>query len=82
MAASAPVIKLASLLIRTLAKPVANKMKKEAGNHPAFSSLCVFVGQKIHLITSNINVLAMGYVTALKDSCLKSYDMHIYYTQL
>mmetsp|Transcript_7483 Transcript_7483/g.11115 ORF Transcript_7483/g.11115 Transcript_7483/m.11115 type:complete len:101 (+) Transcript_7483:162-464(+) len=36
-------------------------MKKEAANHPSFSSLCDFVGQKIHHTTSRANVVAMGY---------------------
>lgn len=47
--------------VRTLAKPVANKMKKEAANHPLFSSACVYCGQKIHYFSSRANVLALGY---------------------
>ncbi len=47
--------------MKTIAKPVASRIKVEAKKHPRFSSLCISLGQFTHQITSRLNVLASGY---------------------
>lgn len=56
-----PMLKLAGLLVKTLAKPVANRLKVEAGKHPKLSAYIVYIGQFAHQISSRANVLAAGY---------------------
>jgi hypothetical protein len=56
-----PLLKLAGLLVKTLAKPVANRVKVEATRHPRLSLVCTSVGQLLHQVTSRINVMAQGY---------------------
>lgn len=48
-------------LVKTLAKPVANRIKIEVRKHPKFSELCSKIGQLSHQITSRLNVYASGY---------------------
>jgi hypothetical protein len=55
-----PFAKVASLLVRTLAKPIATKLKKEAALHPVLSTTSQFIGQRIHSISSRINVTTAG----------------------
>lgn len=43
-----PLIKLAYLLIRTVAKPVANILKHQTKNHPGFRLTCVRLAQTYH----------------------------------
>mmetsp|Transcript_13886 Transcript_13886/g.23004 ORF Transcript_13886/g.23004 Transcript_13886/m.23004 type:complete len:157 (+) Transcript_13886:104-574(+) len=59
--AAIPVAKVASLLVRTLAKPIATKLKKEAAIHPLLSSASQFIGQRLHSISSRINVTTAGF---------------------
>ena len=58
--AAIPVAKVASLLVRTLAKPIATKLKKEAALHPLLSSASQFIGQRMHSVSSRINVTTAG----------------------
>lgn len=48
-------------LVKTLAKPVANRIKVEVRRHPKFSELCTNIGQMMHQVTSRLNVMASGY---------------------
>ncbi|EGG12688.1 uncharacterized protein MELLADRAFT_101179 [Melampsora larici-populina 98AG31] len=41
-------IKVFSLLIKTLSKPIANSMKSRAQDHPQFRKLCVGLAQSLH----------------------------------
>lgn len=61
MAATIPIAKVSALLIRTLAKPVSTKLKREAPHHPKLSAVSQFIGQQIHSITSRVNVTTAGY---------------------
>jgi hypothetical protein len=45
-----PLVKLGYLLIRTVAKPVASAIKRQARDHPAFRQLCVGVAQSYHRV--------------------------------
>ena len=56
-----PALKLVGLLVKTIAKPVANRMKAEASKHPNFSKFCIDLGQRVHQISSKVNVLSSGY---------------------
>ncbi len=47
--------------MKTIAKPVASRMKVEAKKHPLFMSICTHIGEFSHQITSRVNVLASGY---------------------
>ncbi len=47
--------------MKTLAKPVANRIKVEVRRHPKFSELCTNIGQLTHQVTSRLNVMASGY---------------------
>jgi len=41
-------IKFLALLIKTVSKPVANKLKESASTHPVFQSRLVALGQRMH----------------------------------
>ncbi|KAF3927434.1 hypothetical protein ABW21_db0206996 [Orbilia brochopaga] len=41
-------VKLTSLAIRTLAKPIANSIKQQAQEHPRFRALCIGIAQAVH----------------------------------
>lgn len=56
-----PLFKLGTLLVRTLSKPLAKRIKQEAANHPRISRWTIALGQFSHNITARLNVLASGY---------------------
>ena len=56
-----PALKLVGLLVKTIAKPVANRMKSEAAKHPNFTKFCVGVGQGMHQLSAKVNVISSGY---------------------
>lgn len=41
-------VKLATLVIRTIAKPISAQLKNQATQHPAFRNLCASLAQKMH----------------------------------
>ncbi|KAK6533169.1 hypothetical protein TWF281_007322 [Arthrobotrys megalospora] len=41
-------IKLTSLAVRTLAKPIANSIKQQAREHPRFRTICIAIAQTVH----------------------------------
>ncbi|KAJ6262747.1 hypothetical protein Dda_1304 [Drechslerella dactyloides] len=41
-------VKLTSLAIRTLAKPIANSIKQQAREHPRFRAICISIAQAVH----------------------------------
>ncbi|PKI42738.1 hypothetical protein CRG98_036866 [Punica granatum] len=45
-----PVTKLGTLAVKTFCKPVANRLKKEAGLHPKFRQLIISIAQATSLI--------------------------------
>ncbi|RPB14289.1 hypothetical protein P167DRAFT_534131 [Morchella conica CCBAS932] len=47
---STTAIKLGSLAIKTLAKPMASKIKQQARDHPRFRKICVSIAQSIHQV--------------------------------
>lgn len=41
-------VKVFSLLIKTLSKPIASRLKSGAQDHPQFRKICVGVAQSLH----------------------------------
>ncbi|KAJ2546772.1 hypothetical protein GGH95_006766 [Coemansia sp. RSA 1836] len=53
--------KIASLLFRTLSKPVANALKQQAKSHDLFRSMCINVAQLAHRTEMNWKMNVLGY---------------------
>lgn len=47
-----PVFKLGTLALKTFCKPIANRLKKEAGLHPKFRQIIINIAQVLLVITS------------------------------
>ncbi|CAN1123598.1 OPA3-like protein [Linum perenne] len=58
-----PVTKLGTLLLRTLSKPLANRMKSRAGTHPKFRQFIINMAQANHRFTTNIQRRIYGRAT-------------------
>ncbi|PKA59106.1 hypothetical protein AXF42_Ash001199 [Apostasia shenzhenica] len=58
-----PLAKLGTLALKTFCKPIANRLKKEAGVHPKFRQFIVNVAQANHRITTNIQRRIYGHAT-------------------
>ncbi|KAL0083553.1 optic atrophy 3 protein-domain-containing protein [Phycomyces blakesleeanus] len=54
-------LKLGSLLIRTLAKPVATSIKTQAKQHPTFREFCINVAQQSHKLEMTLKMKFLGY---------------------
>ena len=59
--AGLPFIKLGSLLLKQLAKPLSARLKIEAARSPRLSSFLQKTGQLMHSISSRITVFASGF---------------------
>ena len=59
--AGLPLLKLSSLLIKTISKPLGTRLKFEASRFPTFYAASVKIGQTSHYLQSRVNVLASGY---------------------
>ncbi|KAL9010159.1 MAG: hypothetical protein Q9173_004882 [Seirophora scorigena] len=53
---SGVVIKIGSLLLKTLSKPVANYIKGQAREHPRFRRFCIAGAQRIHRLDMNLRL--------------------------
>eukprot|EP01138_Halocafeteria_seosinensis_P006619 gb/GECG01006767.1/.p1 GENE.gb/GECG01006767.1/~~gb/GECG01006767.1/.p1 ORF type:complete len:244 (+),score=39.80 gb/GECG01006767.1/:1-732(+) len=63
-----PLFKLGSLLVKTVAKPVAKQIKEYAQEHPRFRGLCIRLGRAIHYTTTHLEVnLRQGRIIKLKE---------------
>ncbi|KAG0498254.1 hypothetical protein HPP92_002945 [Vanilla planifolia] len=58
-----PLAKLGTLALKTFCKPIANRLKKEAGVHPKFRQFIVNIAQANHRITTNIQRRIYGHAT-------------------
>ncbi|XP_075488993.1 uncharacterized protein LOC142527890 [Primulina tabacum] len=58
-----PLLKLGTLALKTLSKPVANRIKKEAGLHPEFRNFIVGIAQVNHRITTTMQRRLYGHAT-------------------
>lgn len=59
--AAVPVLKLSGLLLRTVSKPMAKVMQREAVNSPLLRSSVASVGQASHYATTYLNIVASGH---------------------
>ncbi|KAI4245923.1 MAG: hypothetical protein LQ352_006481 [Teloschistes flavicans] len=53
---SGVVIKLGSLLIKTLSKPIANYIKGQAREHPRFRRICISAAQRVHRLDMRLRL--------------------------
>ncbi|KAH7533157.1 hypothetical protein FEM48_Zijuj04G0100500 [Ziziphus jujuba var. spinosa] len=58
-----PVVKLGTLLLKTVCKRVANRLKKEAGLHPKFRQFIINVAQVNHRFTTQMQRRIYGHAT-------------------
>ncbi|KAF4386505.1 hypothetical protein G4B88_006761 [Cannabis sativa] len=58
-----PVVKLGTLAIKTICKPIANRLKKEAGLHPKFRNLIIKIAQTNHRFTTQMQRRIYGRAT-------------------
>lgn len=62
MAASAlPIVKLGSLLVKTLAKPASRRVKHEFSRNENTRKLLIAIGQTTHSVTSRLTIWSSGY---------------------
>ncbi|KAE8809999.1 optic atrophy 3 protein [Hordeum vulgare] len=61
--AALPVMKLGTLLLRTLSKPIANRLKSQAAVHPKFRDFIISIAQTNHRITTRIQRRIYGHAT-------------------
>ncbi|KAG2218571.1 hypothetical protein INT45_014160 [Circinella minor] len=54
-------LKLGSLIIRTLSKPVATSIKTQAKQHAAFKEFCIGVAQRSHKLEMTLKMKFLGY---------------------
>ncbi|KAI9007270.1 optic atrophy 3 protein-domain-containing protein [Gaertneriomyces semiglobifer] len=54
-------VKLGSLIIKTLAKPIANSIKQQAKTHPRFKEFCIDVAQTTHRWEHALKTRFLGY---------------------
>lgn len=69
-----PLIKLGYLLIRTVAKPVANILKQQTKNHPVFRSLCVRLAQTYHRTEIKMSRRLGGASKAVAEAVVRPLD--------
>ncbi|KAG5579272.1 hypothetical protein H5410_049899 [Solanum commersonii] len=58
-----PLLKLGTLALRTLSKPIAARLKKEAGLHPKFRNFIISIAQANHRITTTMQRRIYGHAT-------------------
>ncbi|KAL1537830.1 OPA3-like protein [Salvia divinorum] len=58
-----PLLKLGTLALKTLSKPIAARLKKQAGIHPEFRNIIVSVAQANHRITTTMQRRIYGHAT-------------------
>ncbi|CAM8983729.1 unnamed protein product [Rhodiola kirilowii] len=49
-----PLLKLGTLAVRTISKPLAAKLKQQAGKHPRFRNFIISIAQKNHRLTTTM----------------------------
>ncbi|KAI3935752.1 hypothetical protein MKX01_032936 [Papaver californicum] len=56
-----PVEKFGSLVLKTICKPVASRLKKAAGKHPRFREYIITIAQKNHRFTTTVQSRIYGH---------------------
>ncbi|XP_058095766.1 OPA3-like protein [Magnolia sinica] len=58
-----PVVKLGSLVLKTLSKPIASRLKQQAGHQPRFRQLIINLAQANHRFTTTMQRRIYGHAT-------------------
>ncbi|MCH86493.1 OPA3-like protein, partial [Trifolium medium] len=58
-----PLVKLGTLTLKTICKPIANRLKKEAGYHPKFRNFIINIAQTNHRFTTRMQRRIYGQAT-------------------
>nr|DAD22754.1 TPA_asm: hypothetical protein HUJ06_024217 [Nelumbo nucifera] len=58
-----PAVKLGTLVLKTVCKPIATRLKKEAGLHPRFRQLIINFAQANHRFTTTLQRRIYGHAT-------------------
>ncbi|XP_076931171.1 OPA3-like protein [Bidens hawaiensis] len=58
-----PLLKLGTLALRTLSKPIASRLKQHAATHPKFRASIIGLAQANHRLTTNIQRRIYGHAT-------------------
>ncbi|KAG6419180.1 hypothetical protein SASPL_121392 [Salvia splendens] len=58
-----PLLKLGTLALKTLSKPIAARLKQQAGIHPKFRNTIVSIAQANHRITTTMQRRIYGHAT-------------------
>ncbi|KAL0302092.1 UNVERIFIED_CONTAM: hypothetical protein Sangu_2500800 [Sesamum angustifolium] len=58
-----PVFKLGTLALKTLCKPIGNRIKKEAGFNPRFRQSIINIAQANHRLTTTLQRRIYGHAT-------------------
>ncbi|XP_068661310.1 uncharacterized protein [Aristolochia californica] len=58
-----PVVKLGTLALKTLSKPIANRLKQQAGRHQSFRQFIINFAQANHRFTTNLQRRLYGHAT-------------------
>ncbi|EYU28025.1 hypothetical protein ABFS82_13G102100 [Erythranthe guttata] len=58
-----PLLKLGTLALKTVSKPIAARLKQQAGLHPKFRNIIVSVAQANHRITTTMQRRLYGHAT-------------------
>mmetsp|Transcript_5060 Transcript_5060/g.6582 ORF Transcript_5060/g.6582 Transcript_5060/m.6582 type:complete len:235 (+) Transcript_5060:49-753(+) len=61
MAAALPITKLAGLLIKTLSKPAAKRIKHDFSRYDFTKNILIGIGQTTHQLTSRMTIWSAGY---------------------
>ncbi|KAL1969223.1 hypothetical protein VTN77DRAFT_477 [Rasamsonia byssochlamydoides] len=64
-------LKLSSLLIRTLSKPIANQIKAQAREHPRFRRMCVSFAQALHRVDMRLRLGLLRDTEAIERQAAK-----------
>ncbi|KUL82595.1 hypothetical protein ZTR_10241 [Talaromyces verruculosus] len=64
-------LKLSSLVIRTLSKPIANSIKAQAREHERFRRLCVSMAQTLHRIDMRLKLGLLRDTAAIEERAAK-----------
>ncbi|EPS67191.1 hypothetical protein M569_07588, partial [Genlisea aurea] len=58
-----PLLKLGTLALKTLSKPIAARIKVEAGRHPRFRNVIISIAQANHRMTTTMQRRIYGHAT-------------------
>ncbi|GAA0152195.1 hypothetical protein LIER_10736 [Lithospermum erythrorhizon] len=58
-----PLLKLGTLALKTLSKPIAARLKSEAGKHPKFRNFIISIAQSNHRITTRMQRRIYSHAT-------------------